>query len=101
MSGNVTLHQTIKGALREGLAGPSRRPVEEATGAGARKEKGTLAVPVRESWGGSLKMNEATTVIDGLRIRAEYTERPFSTKRVETGQRPISVSGSAQLSCRG
>ncbi len=76
MSGSVTLHQTIKGALREGLAGPSRRSVEEATGAGARKEKGTLAVPVREKGGGSPKLIEATTVIDGLRVRAEYTERP-------------------------
>ncbi len=75
MSGSVTLHQTIKGALREDLAMPSRRPVKEATGAGARKEKGILAVPVRESGGGSLKLNEATTVIDGLRVRAEYTER--------------------------
>ena len=56
MLGSVTLHQTIKGALREGLAGPSRRPVEKATGAGARKEKGTLAVPVREKGGGSLKL---------------------------------------------
>ncbi len=41
-------------------------------------------------------------IIGQLReAEAEYTERPFGTRREETGQRPITDTGSAQLSIRG